>query len=373
MTTSSTNPPDPKDPTTRRFCGSCGTQLRIGAKFCPGCGATVSDDEPGDALSRDTGSGLGPDPTKAISGAVASVTPSSGEKLRARTPRLKSGLLSTVKALYWLLTVFLAFAIALCIKILFFEEHDRQYLFNTAAGLITLLTILSAATVLRFRSRWMTARLITVHCVLLAIGLFGTITSDRQLRSSRQTSAALSPDSSQQLSSQGSAAVPKDATTQERQFWAYRMDNCRPLVQDAGEVRHQERMLLIIETAVVKEYNVRGSDSARMKAASALSTISEARATASKMRRKFGSENFDKVRPDWFADTLHKYASTQVKYAKITEERARVLKEYSESGDASLLVGLENINKELSANADNALKFEKGFADLCFSPPEKRP
>jgi hypothetical protein len=293
--------------------------------------------------------------------------------LRSRTPKLKSGLISIVKALYWLVPVFLVFPIALFIKILFFEKHDRQHLINTAAGLITLLTILSAATMLRFKPKWMSAGLIAVHSVLLAIGLFGGIYSERQLRSATQTSTALVPSFSQQLSSQGPPATPEDETTHERQFWEYRMDNCRPLVQDAGEVRHQEQMLLIIETAIVKEYNIHGNDSARMKAASALRTISEARATASKMRRKFGSENFDNVRPDWFADTLHKYASTQVKYAKITEERARVLKEFSESGDASLLVGLENVNKELSANADNALKFEKAFADLCFSPPEKRP
>ena len=107
-----------------------------------------------------------------------------------------------------------------------------------------------------------------------------------------------------------------------------------------------------------------------MKAASALSTISEAHLTASRLRKKFGSEKFDDITPDWFADTLRKYASTQAQYAKITEERARVLKEYSETGDAGLLVGLEKINKELSNNTDNALKFEKGFGDLCFSPPE---
>jgi len=281
--------------------------------------------------------------------------------------KLKSGLLVVLKLLYWPAAFLLAMVVVGFVEN--FAGHDRRYQLVTAAVAVISIALLSAMTILRFKPHSMKAPVITAHALLLLLGVFGARLASRVYPHASQVASAGSSPSSSPSTAASAADAQADA---DRAFWTYRMDTCRPLVQDAQEVRHQETMLLIIESAIIKDHNLHGNESSQAKAASARKTIFEARSVALRLRSKFKSEKFGDVQPDWFADTLRKYASTQANYAFITAERARILKEYGESGDTNLLVGLEKVNKELSDNSDNALQFEKGFAAICFSPPDKR-
>jgi len=299
-----------------------------------------------------------------------SVPPALVSKAVARNNEPRPLVAKTLRLLYWPAALILVILIALGTKIIFFEQHDRAYSIESASVLLFLLTLCSGLTFLRFSTRKIGGGILLGHCALLVLGLFGSAYSTFFPNPSRGARSAKASNLSQ-MGAAPSGTASSDQSDPDRQFWEYRMSKCRPLVDDDGELQHQERMLLIIEDGLVKWYNQRGPDSARQKALSELSTIAEAETSATALRKKFSSQTFDDVRPEWFADVLRKYCVNRAKHAEITEGRARSLSDYGRTGDAKVLVGLNDINKSLVKGAKSDAEFQNLFAKICFSPPEK--